>query len=167
MKKAVDLKSLITSIKQEQESRKQDISEFVETVEAVIDWAVITQPVIIDENDGKEGDSYIRLSLNVEVPYLDKDGKAHLSKRLLLFKNQVISAMLDNPELALYTNMEYLSSKDDKGLQHITSLLANRKITLAFVQLEPGDNYVDPATGIQFDTTTDRAIFKYSIVSIE
>ena len=165
MKKAVDLKSLITKIKQEQESRKQDISEFVETVEAVIDWAVITQPVI-DEN-GKEGDSYIRLSLNVEVPYLDKDAKAHLSKRLLLFKNQIINAMLDNPELALYANMEYLSSKDDKGLQLITSLLAKRKITLAFVQLEAGDNYVDPATGLKFDTTTDRALFKYSIVSIE
>ena len=164
MKKAVDLKSLITKIKQEQESRKQDISEFVETVEAVIDWAVITQPVI-DEN-GKEGDSYIRLSLNVEVPYLDKDAKAHLSKRLLLFKNQIINAMLDNPELALYANMEYLSSKDDKGLQLITSLLAKRKITLAFVQLEAGDNYVDTATWLKFDTTTDRALFKYSIVSI-
>ena len=163
MKKAVDLKSLITSIKHEQESRKQDISEFVETVEAVINWAVI-QPVT--KEDGSE-DSYVRLSLSKEVPYLDKDGKAHLYKGLLLFKNQVISAMLDNPELALYANMAYLSSKDDKGLQLITSLLANRKITLAFVQLEAGDNYVDPATGIQFDTTTDKAIFKYSIVSIE
>ena len=165
MKKAVDLKGLITSIKQEQEARKQELSEFVETIDAVINWAVITQPVI-DEN-GKEGDSYIRLSLSKEVPYLDKDGKAHLYKGLLLFKNQVISAMLDNPELALYANVAYLSSKDDKGLQNITSLLANRKITLAFVQLDAGDNYVDPATGLKFDTTTDRALFKYSIVSIE
>ena len=165
MKKSVDIQKLVAKINEEQQARKQDISEFVETVEAVIDWAVITQPVI-DEN-GKEGDSYIRLSLNVEVPYLDKDAKTHLSKRLLLFKNQVISAMLDNPELALYANVAYLSSKDDKGLQNITSLLANRKITLAFVQLDAGDNFVDPATGMKFDTTTDRPLFKYSIVSIE
>ena len=165
MKKSVDIQKLVAKINEEQESRKQELGDFVVTIDAVINWAVITQPVI-DEN-GKEGDSYIRLSLNVEVPYLDKDGKTHLSKRLLLFKNQIISAMLDNPELALYANMEYLSSKDDKGLQLITSLLAKRKITLAFVQLEAGDNYVDPATGMKFDTTTDRPLFKYSIVSIE
>ena len=163
MKKAVDLKSLITKIKQEQESRKQELGDFVVTIDAVINWAII-QPVT--KEDGSE-DSYIRLSLNKEVPYLDKDGKAHLYKGLLLFKNQVISAMLDNPELALYANMEYLSSKDDKGLQLITSLLANRKITLACIQLDAGDNYVDPATGIQFDTTTDRPLFKNSIVAIE
>ena len=163
MKKAVDLKSLITKIKQEQESRKQELGDFVVTIDAVINWAII-QPVT--KEDGSE-DSYVRLSLSKEVPYLDKDAKAHLSKRLLLFKNQIINAMLDNPELALYANMEYLSSKDDKGLQLITSLLAKRKITLACIQLDPGDIYIDPATGIQFDTTTDRAIFKYSIVSIE
>ena len=88
-------------------------------------------------------------------------------KSLLLFNNQVINAMLDNPELAMYANMAYLSSKDDKGVNQISTILANRKINLACIQLDPGDNYVDPATGIQFDTTTDRAIFKYSIVSIE
>ena len=163
MKKAVDIQELVAKINKEQESRKQDISEFVETVEAVINWAVI-QPVT--KEDGSE-DSYIRLSLNKEVPYLDKEGKAHLYKGLLLFKNQLIQAMLNSPELAIYANVAYLSSKDDKGLQNITSLLANRKITLAFVQLEAGDNYVDPATGMKFDTTTDRALFKYSIVSIE
>ena len=165
MKKSVDIQKLVAKINAEQESRKQELGDFVVTIDAVINWAVITQPMI-DEN-GKEGDSYIRLSLNKEVPYLDKDGKAHLYKGLLLFKNQVISAMLDNPELALYANVAYLSSKDDKGLQNITSLLANRKITLAFVQLDAGDNFVDPATGMKFDTTTDRPLFKYSIVSIE
>ena len=163
MKKAVDLKSLITKIKQEQESRKQELGDFVVTIDAVINWAVI-QPVT--KEDGSE-DSYVRLSLSKEVPYLDKEGNAHLYKGLLLFKNQLISAMLNSPELAIYANVAYLSSKDDKGLQRISSLLAKRKITLAFVQLEPGDNFVDPATGIQFDTTTDKAIFKYSIVSIE
>ena len=163
MKKAVDLKSLITSIKQEQEARKQDISDFVVTIDAVINWAII-QPVT--KEDGTE-DSYIHLCLSKEVPYLDKDGKTHLSKRLLLFNNQVINAMLDNPELAMYANMAYLSSKDDKGVNQISTILANRKINLACIQLDPGDNYVDPATGIQFDTTTDKAIFKYSIVSIE
>ena len=163
MKKAVDLKSLITKIKQEQESRKQELGDFVVTIDAVINWAII-QPVT--KEDGSE-DSYIRLSLNKEVPYLDKEGKAHLYKGLLLFKNQLIQAMLNSPELAIYANVAYLSSKDDKGLQNITSLLANRKITLACIQLDAGDNYVDPATGIQFDTTTDRALFKYSIVSIE
>lgn len=165
MKKAVDLKSLISSIKQEQEARKQDISEFVETVEAVISQAVITQPV--EKEDGSKGDTYIRLSLNVEVPYFDQNGKPQLSKGLLLFKNQVIQAMLDNPELALYANMAYLSSQDDKGLSRISTILAKRKITLAFVQLDAGDNYVDPATGMKFDTTTDRPLIKYSIVSIE
>ena len=163
MKKSVDIQELVAKINKEQESRKQELGDFVVTIDAVINWAII-QPVT--KEDGSE-DSYVRLSLNKEVPYLDKDGKAHLYKGLLLFKNQLISAMLNSPELAIYANVAYLSSKDDKGLQNITSLLANRKITLAFVQLEAGDNYVDPATGIQFDTTTDRPLFKYSIVSIE
>ena len=163
MKKSVDIQELVAKINKEQESRKQELGDFVVTIDAVINWAII-QPVT--KEDGSE-DSYVRLSLSKEVPYLDKDGKAHLYKGLLLFKNQLISAMLNSPELAIYANVAYLSSKDDKGLQNITSLLANRKITLAFVQLEAGDNYVDPATGIQFDTTTDRALFKYSIVSIE
>lgn len=163
MKKSVDIQKLVAKINEEQESRKQELGDFVVTIDAVINWAII-QPVT--KEDGSE-DSYVRLSLSKEVPYLDKDGKAHLYKGLLLFKNQLISAMLNSPELAIYANVAYLSSKDDKGLQNITSLLANRKITLAFVQLEAGDNYVDPATGIQFDTTTDRALFKYSIVSIE
>ena len=163
MKKSVDIQKLVAKINEEQESRKQELGDFVVTIDAVINWAVI-QPVT--KEDGSE-DSYVRLSLSKEVPYLDKEGNAHLYKGLLLFKNQLISAMLNSPELAIYANVAYLSSKDDKGLQNITSLLANRKITLAFVQLEAGDNYVDPATGIQFDTTTDRALFKYSIVSIE
>ena len=163
MKKAVDIQELVAKINKEQESRKQELGDFVVTIDAVINWAII-QPVT--KEDGSE-DSYVRLSLNKEVPYLDKDGKAHLYKGLLLFKNQLISAMLNSPELAIYANVAYLSSKDDKGLQRISTLLAKRKITLAFVQLEAGDNYVDPATGIQFDTTTDRPLFKYSIVSIE
>lgn len=165
MRKASELSDLIKKIKEEQDARKADVKEFVETVEAVISQAIITQP--IEKEDGSKGETYIRLSLNVEIPHFDQNGEAQLSKSLLLFKNQVIQAMLDNPDLAIYANMAYLSSLDDKGLSRISTLLAKRKITIAFVQLDAGDNYVDPATGIKFDTTTDKPLIKYSIVSIE
>ena len=166
MKKAVDIQELVAKINEEQEARKTSLNDFVVNVESVITNAVITQPVIDD--NGKEGETYVRFTIEDRVlPYYDQNGNPQNGNSVLLFKNQLIQAMLNSPELAIYANVAYLSSKDDKGLQRISTLLANRKITLAFVQLEPGDNYVDPATGIQFDTTTDRAIFKYSIVSIE
>lgn len=166
MKKAVDIQELIAKIDAEQESRKTSLNDFVVNVESVITNAVITQPVIDD--NGKEGETYIRLTINDKVlPFYDQNGKAQKGNSVLLFKNQLIQAMLNSPELAIYANVAYLSSKDDKGLQRISTLLAHRKIKLAYVELETGDNYVDPASGIMFDTTTDRPLFKYSIVSIE
>lgn len=166
MKKAVDIQELVAKINEEQEARKTSLNGFVVNVESVITNAVITQPVIDDK--GKEGETYVRLTIEDRVlPFFDQNDKPQNGNSVLLFKNQLIQAMLNSPELAIYANVAYLSSKDDKGLQRISTLLAKRKINLAFVQLDPGDNYVDPATGIQFDTTTDRALFKYSIVSIE
>lgn len=166
MRKAVDIQELVAKINEEQEARKTSLNDFVVNVESVITNAVITQPVIDD--NGKEGETYVRFTIEDRVlPFYDQNGKPQNGNSVLLFKNQLIQAMLNSPELAIYANVAYLSSKDDKGLQRISSLLAKRKITLAFVQLDPGDNYVDPATGIQFDTTTDRPLFKYSIVSIE
>ena len=156
---AKDLATKLQALQEEQAAKLASIKDNVETVNTVITSAVFTAP-------NQNGDVYCRITVADKLPAYTKGGDLTITNSILLFKNQILSAMSESVNLAIYAKLSYLQEEVD-GLQRLSTLLCGHKITLKYVGLEAGENYIDPATGNKSEKTTSSDVIRYSIDSIE
>lgn len=155
---AKDFAARLQALQQESEAKVAAISEYVTVVNTTINSVEFTEP-------NKDGDVYCRLTIATKVPAYTKKGDLIKTNSILLFKNQIISAMAETPKFAIFAKFAYLNEKVE-GLQRLSTILCGQPITLKYVVLDAGDKYVDPATGNVSDKVAASAAVRYSIISI-
>lgn len=155
---AKDFAERLQALQQESEAKVAAIAEFVISVNTTINSVEFTEP-------NKDGDIYCRLTIATKVPAYTKKGDLIKTNSILLFKNQIISAMAETPKFAVFAKFAYLNEKVE-GLQRLSTILCGQPITLKYVVLDAGDKYVDPATGNVSDKVAASAAVRYSIASI-
>lgn len=155
---AKDFAARLQALQEESEAKVAAIAEYAITVNTTINSAEFTEP-------NKDGDVYCRLTVATKVPAYTKKGDLIKTNSVLLFKNQIISAMAETPRFAIFAKFAYLNEKVE-GLQRLSTMLYGQPIQLKYVVLDAGDKYVDPATGNVSDKTAASAAIRYSIVSI-
>lgn len=155
---AKDFAERLQALQEENEAKVAAITEYVTVVNTTINSVDFTEP-------NKDGDIYCRLTVATKVPAYTKKGDLIKTNSILLFKNQIISAMAETPKFAVFAKFAYLNEKVE-GLQRLSTILCGQPITLKYVVLDAGDKYVDPATGNVSDKVAASAAVRYSIVSI-
>ena len=153
-----DFAARLQALQQEQDAKVEAIAEYVTTVNSTINSVEFTEP-------NKDGDIYCRLTVADKLPAYTKKGDLISTHSILLFKNQIISAMAETPKFAIYAKFAYLNEKVE-GLQRLSTILCGQPIQLKYVVLDAGDKYTDPATGNISDKVAASATGRYSIVSI-
>ena len=155
---AKDLAAKLAALQQEEDARLAAIKDNVITVNTVITACSFTEP-------NTEGNVYCRLTVKSKLPAITKNGDYVKTNSVLLFKNQIISAMAENPKLAIYAKFSYLK-EEENGIQRLSRILAGQPIQLKYVSLEAGDTYVDAVTGNVSTKVVASDVIRYSISSI-
>ena len=155
---AKDFAERLQTLQAEQTSKLDAIKEYVTAVNTTINSVEFTEP-------NKDGDVYCRLTVADKLPAYTKKGDLIKTNSILLFKNQIISAMAETPKFAVFAKFSYLNEKVE-GLQRLSTILCGQPICLKYVVLDAGDKYTDPATGNISDKVAASATVRYSIVSI-
>ena len=155
---AKDFATRLQALQQESEAKVAAIADYVTVVNTVINSVEFTEP-------NKDGDVYCRLTVADKVPAYTKKGDLISTHSILLFKNQIISAMAETPKFAVFAKFSYLNEKVE-GLQRLSTILCGQPIQLKYVVLDAGDKYADPATGNISDKVAASNCVRYSIVSI-
>ena len=155
---AKDLAAKLATLQEEENAKIAAIADNVITVNTVITACSFTEP-------NTEGNVYCRLTVKSKLPAITKNGDYIKTNSVLLFKNQIISAMAESPKLAIYARFSYLK-EEENGIQRLSRLLAGQPIQLKYVGLEAGDKYVDPATGNVSDKVAAVPCVRYAIASI-
>ena len=155
---AKDFAARLQTLQQESEAKVAAIAKYVTIVNTTINSVEFT-----DAN--KDGDIYCRLTVATKLPAYTKKGDLIKTNSILLFKNQIISAMAETPKFAVYAKFAYLNEKVE-GLQRLSTILCEQPICLKYVALDAGDKYVDPATGNVSDKVAAAPCVRYSIASI-
>ena len=153
-----DFAARLQALQQESEAKIAAIEEFVTSVNTTINSVEFT-----DAN--KKGDIYCRLTVATKLPAYTKKGELIYTNSILLFKNQIISAMAETPNFAIFAKFSYLN-EEVEGLQRLSTILCGQPIQLKYVVLDAGDKYVDPATGNVSDKVAAAPCVRYSIASI-
>ena len=153
-----DFAARLQTLQAEQASKLDAVKEYVTVVNTTINSVVFTEP-------NKDGDIYCRLTVADKLPAYSKKGDLITTNSILLFKNQIISAMAETPKFAVFAKFSYLN-EEVEGLQRLSTILCGQPICLKYVVLDAGDKYVDPATGNVSDKVAALATVRYSIVSI-
>ena len=153
-----DFAAKLAALEEEQASKIDAVKEYVTVVNTTINSVVFTEP-------NKDGDIYCRLTVADKLPAYSKKGDLITTNSILLFKNQIISAMAETPKFAVFAKFSYLNEKVE-GLQRLSTILCGQPIQLKYVVLDAGDKYTDPATGNISDKVAASATVRYSIVSI-
>lgn len=148
----------LAALQQQATEKAEAIAEYVTVVNTTINSIVFTEP-------NKDGDIYCRLTVADKLPAYSKKGEVIKTNSILLFKNQIISAMAETPKFAVFARFSYLNEEVD-GLQRLSTILCGQPIQLKYVVLDAGDHYVDPATGNVSDKVAAASVVRYSIVSI-
>ena len=156
---AKDFAERLQALQQESEAKVAAIAEYVAVVNTTINSVEFT-----DANE--KGDIYCRLTVATKLPAYTKKGDLISTNSILLFKNQIISAMAETPKFAVFAKFSYLNEKVE-GLQRLSTILCGQPITLKYIVLDAGDKYTDPATGNKSEKTTSSDVIRYSIDSIE
>ena len=156
---AKDLAAKLQTLQQEEDARLAAIKDNVIAIKTVITSACFTEP-----ND--KGEIYCRLTLQDKIPAYTKKGDLIKTNNILLFKNQIMSAMSESPRLALYSSKLSYLQKEENGVQVLSRLLAWESIEIKAIVLEAGDKYVDPLTGYQSDKIVTSPCVRYSISSM-
>ena len=155
---AKDLAEKLAALEEEQASKIDAVKEYVTVVNTTINSVEFTEA-----ND--KGDIYCRLTVATKLPAYTKKGELIKTNSILLFKNQIISAMAETPKFAVFAKFSYLNEKVE-GLQRMSTILCGQPICLKYVVLDAGDKYVDPATGNVSDKVAAAPCVRYSISSI-
>lgn len=155
---AKDFAERLQALQQEADAKVAAIAEYTIVVNTTINSVEFTEP-------NKDGDVYCRLTVATKIPAYTKKGDLIKTNSVLLFKNQIISAMAETPKFAVFAKFAYLNEKVE-GLQRLSTILCGQPICLKYVVLDAGDKYVDPATGNVSDKVAASAAVRYSIVSI-
>lgn len=155
---AKDLAEKLETLQQEADAKVAAIAEYAITVNTTINSVDFTEA-----ND--KGDIYCRLTVATKVPAYTKKGDLIKTNSILLFKNQIISAMAETPKFAVFAKFAYLNEKVE-GLQRLSTILCGQPIQLKYVGLEAGDTYVDAVTGNVSTKVVASNVFRYSISSI-
>ena len=155
---AKELAAKLQTLQQESEAKVAAIANNVMTINTVITACVFTEP-------NKDGDIYCRLTVKDKVPAITKKGDWIRTNSVLLFKNQIISALSEVPKFAIYAKFSYLQEEKD-GIQRLSRLLAGQPIQLKLLGLKAGDKYIDPLTGNVSEKSTATDVIRYSISSI-
>ena len=155
---AKDFAVRLQALQQENEAKVAAIADNVITVNTVITACSFTEP-------NAEGNVYCRLTVKSKLPAISKNGDYIQTNSILLFKNQIISAMAESPKLAIYAKFSYLQ-EEENGIQRLSRLLAEQPIQLKYVILEAGDTYVDAVTGNVSTKVVASDVIRYSIASI-
>ena len=155
---AKDLAAKLETLQQEADAKVAAIAEYVTVVNTVITACSFTEP-------NAEGNVYCRLTVKSKLPAITKNGDYIKTNSILLFKNQIISAMAESPKLAIYAKFSYLK-EEENGIQRLSRLLAGQPIQLKYIGLEAGDTYVDAVTGNVSTKVVASNVFRYSISSI-
>ena len=155
---AKDFAARLQALQQESEAKVASIAENVITINTVITACSFTEP-------NADGNVYCRLTVADKLPAYTKKGDLIKTNSILLFKNQIISAMAETPKFAVFAKFSYLNEKVE-GLQRLSTILCGQPIQLKYVVLDAGDKYTDPATGNISDKVAASATVRYSIVSI-
>ena len=153
-----DFAARLQTLQAEQASKLDAVKEYVTVVNTTINSVVFTEP-------NKDGDIYCRLTVADKLPAYSKKGDLITTNSILLFKNQIISAMAETPKFAVFAKFSYLNEKVE-GLQRLSTILSGQQIQLKYVVLDAGDKYTDPATGNVSDKVAAAPCVRYSIVSI-
>ena len=148
----------LQALQQESEAKVAAIAEYVTVVNTTINSVVFTEP-------NKDGDIYCRLTVATKLPAYSKTGDLIKTNSILLFKNQIISAMAETPNFAIFAKFSYLN-EEVEGLQRMSKILCGQSICLKYVVLDAGDKYVDPATGNVSDKVAAAPCVRYAIASI-
>ena len=154
-----DFAAKLKALQEEEDARLAAIKDNVITIKTVITSACFTEP-------NEKGDIYCRLTLQDKVPAYTKTGTLIKTNSILLFKNQIMSAMSASPRLALYSSKLSYLQKEENGVQVLSRLLAWESIEIKAIVLEAGDNFVDPLTGYQSDKIVTSLCVRYSISSM-
>lgn len=155
---AKDLAAKLQTLQEEADAKVAAIAEYVTVVNTVITACSFTEP-------NAEGNVYCRLTVKSKLPAITKNGDYIKTNSILLFKNQIISAMAESPKLAIYAKFSYLK-EEENGIQRLSRLLAGQPIQLKYIGLEAGDTYVDAVTGNVSTKVVASNVFRYSISSI-
>lgn len=155
---AKDFAARLQELQQQATEKAEAIAEYVTVVNTTINSVVFTEP-------NKDGDIYCRLTVADKLPAYSKTGDLIKTNSILLFKNQIISAMAETPKFAVFAKFSYLN-EEVEGLQRMSTILCGQPIQLKYVVLDAGDKYVDPATGNVSDKVAAAPCVRYSIASI-
>ena len=155
---AKDFSARLQALQEEADAKVAAIAENVITVSTVITACSFTEP-------NADGNVYCRLTVKSKLPAYTKTGDLIKTNSILLFKNQIISAMAECPKLAIYAKFSYLQ-EEENGIQRLSRLLAEQPIQLKYVILEAGDTYVDAVTGNVSTKVVASNVIRYSIASI-
>ena len=153
-----DFAAKLAALEKEQASKIDALKEYVTVINTTINSVVFTDP-----ND--KGDIYCRLTVATKLPAYSKKGNLIKTNSILLFKNQIISAMAETPKFAVFAKFSYLK-EEVEGLQRMSTILCGQPIQLKYVVLKAGDKYIDPATGNVSDKVAAAAAVRYAISSI-
>lgn len=155
---AKDFAKRLQTLQEETEAKVAAIADNVITANTVITACSFTEP-------NADGNIYCRLTVKSKLPAITKNGDLIKTNSILLFKNQIISAMAESPKLAIYAKFSYLQ-EEENGIQRLSRLLAGQQIQLKYVILEAGDTYVDAVTGNVSTKVVASNVIRYSISSI-
>ena len=155
---AKDFAAKLAALQEESEAKVAAIAENVITINSVITACSFTEP-------NADGNVYCRITVADKLPAYTKNGDLIKTNSILLFKNQIISAMAESPKLAIYAKFSYLQ-EEENGIQRLSRLLAEQPIQLKYVILEAGDTYVDAVTGNVSTKVVASDVIRYSIASI-
>ena len=155
---AKDFAAKLAALEEEQASKIDAVKEYVTVVNTTINSVVFTEP-------NKDGDIYCRLTVATKLPAYSKTGDLIRTNSILLFKNQIISAMAETPKFAVFAKFSYLN-EEVEGLQRMSTILCGQPIQLKYVVLDAGDKYVDPATGNVSDKVAASPCVRYAIATI-
>ena len=155
---AKDLAAKLKTLQEETVKKQAAIAKSVLTVNTVITACSFTKAT-------DEGNVYCRLTVAEKLPAITKKGDWIRTNTVLLFKNQIISAMDESPKLAIYAKFSYLQ-EEENGIQRLSRLLAGQPIQLKYIGLQAGDKYVDAVTGNVSTKDVATDVIRYSISSI-
>lgn len=155
---AKDFAVKLQALAKEQASKLDAVKEYVTVVNTTINSVEFTEP-------NKDGDIYCRLTVATKLPAYTKKGNLISTNTILLFKNQIISAMAETSKFAVFAKFSYLN-EEVEGLQRMSTILCGQPTCLKYVVLDAGDKYVDPATGNVSDKVAAAPCVRYSIASI-
>lgn len=157
---AKDLAAKLKTLQEEEDARLAAIKDNVMTIKTVITSACFTEP-------NEKGDIYCRITVQDKVPAYTKNGDLIRTNSILLFKQQIMSALSESRRFALYSSKLSYLQKEENGVQVLSRLLAWTTIEIKAIVLEAGDNFVDPLTGYQSDKIVTSPCVRYSIASLD